>query len=375
MPTTSSPSTALARGKAPLLIVVLLLAVIFGGIYLWRGARLAASSAGYAPPPVEVSATPVAAETLPQFLSTTGSLVAVQGVQLAPEVAGRIVSIRFQAGQQVTSGAVLVQLFDAPERADRAAAVARLNLAQTQVQRSRSLAPTGAEPREFLQQREAELAQAQAAIEQIDARIAQRTITAPFGGQIGVRQVNLGQFVNAGDPIATLTALDRLYVNFSVPQQDLSQLRVGGNVRVRSDTMPGRELTARINAIEPVVSGDTRTVGVQALMHNPGGALRPGLFVTVDISQQSLPSAILVPATAVMTTASGDSIFIVKDGKANVVPVTLGREVGERIVVASGMNPGDVIVTKGQNRLQPGATVKVIPSARVSVAPAAAGTR
>ncbi|QIG81073.1 efflux RND transporter periplasmic adaptor subunit [Stakelama tenebrarum] len=347
------------RRKAPLLIAAIVLVLVFGAIFAWRSMRMAGSAAAYAPPPVEVTAMRVKSETLPQALRATGSIEAVRQVVLAPEVPGRIVAIRFTAGQRVGRGAPLVQLFDAPERADRSAAVARLNFAQIQYDRSKELEPTGAEPRALLQQHEAELAQARAAIRQIDARLAQKTVRAPFSGQIGIRQVDLGQYVNAGDAIATLTDLDRVHVNFSVPQQDLSKLEVGGDVSVRSDALPDREFTAKVSAIEPVVAGDTRNIAVQAVMANPGRVLRPGIFVTVGVEQPVRQGAILVPTTAIQTSASGDSVFVVREGKAALVPVTVGSEVGERTVVERGLSAGDIVVTTGQVRLQPGAAVTI----------------
>lgn len=357
-----SPTDPIAdspRRRVPIVVAIVALVLVFGGVFAWRSAKLSAAETGYAPPPVEVSAVTLVAETLPQSLRATGSLQAVQEVMLAPETAGRVVAIRFSAGQQVGRGAELVQLFDAPERADRAAAVSRLRFAEIQLRRSRELETSGAEPRETLQQREAEVAQARAAIQQVDARLAQRTVRAPFAGQIGIRQINLGQYANAGDPIATLTALDRLYVNFHVPQQDLTRLRVGGTVSVQSDALPDREFTARINAIEPVVGSDTRNIVVQAEMANPGRALRPGLYVTVGVEQAARAAALLLPTTAIQTSASGESVFVIRQGKAVAVPVVTGAEVGNRTIIESGLSAGDQVVTTGQLRLQPGAPVTV----------------
>lgn len=368
MPSTTFPFRDTFRGRAALPIAVLALALVFGSVFLWRGLRMASANTGYAPPPVEVSALTVNAETLPQSLTATASFQAVREVMLAPEVPGRVAAIRFEAGQEVGEGAVLVQLVDGPERADRAAAVSRLKFAQIQYDRSKELAPTGAEPRQLFQQREAELLQAQAAIQQIDARIAQKTVKAPFSGQIGIRRVNPGQYLNAGDAVGSLTALDRLYVNFTVPQQALSKLRIGGDVVVRTDAADGRTFTAQINAIEPVVGAETRNISVQAIMSNPGRALRPGVYATVDIEQPARSGAILVPSTAVQTSASGDSVFVVKGGKAAIVPVTVGQEVGDRTLIESGLKSGDVVITTGQLRLQPGGAVTVGKAA----APAAA---
>lgn len=370
MNTETSRVTERIRSWGPLPIAIIALVLIFGAIFFWRSARMAASNVAYAPPPTEVSAMTVRPETLPQALEATGTLQAVREVVLAPEVAGRVTGIRFDAGQSVGQGAALVQLFDAPERADRAAAQSRARFAEIQYQRSKQLAPTGAEPRELLQQREAELAQARAAIQQLDARILQKTIRAPFAGQIGIRRINLGQYINAGDPVATLTALDRLYVNFSVPQQELSKLRVGGTIAVRSDALPGQKFSARINAVEPMVGSDTRNISVQAEMPNPGRALRPGLYVTVGVAQAARGNAILVPSTAIQTSASGDSVYVIKQGKAALVPVTLGSEIGDRTLVENGLNAGDVVVTTGQLRLQPGGPVKVAAPAAAPAGPA-----
>ncbi|SEH56369.1 efflux RND transporter periplasmic adaptor subunit [Magnetospirillum fulvum] len=347
------------RYRVPLVFATFILLAIFTGIYLWRGARLSTNAGGHAPPPVEVSAQTVQPETLPQSLEATGSLQAVREVTLAPEVAGRVVAIHFEAGSSVTAGTPLVQLYDAPDRADRAQAVARAQFARLQHERSVGLVPIGAEPKQLLQQREAELTQANAAIQGIDARIAQKAIRAPFAGLIGIRRVNLGQYVNAGDPLATLTALDPLYVNFTVPQQDLSKLRLGGDVTVRTDAYPDRLFPARINAIEPKVGQDTRNISVQATLANPHQILRPGLYVTAGIMQPMRPETILVPTTAVQTSASGDSVFVVRNGKAELLPVITGQRLGDRIVIETGLTPGDSVITSGQLRVQPGAAVRI----------------
>ncbi|MFD2232594.1 efflux RND transporter periplasmic adaptor subunit [Phaeospirillum tilakii] len=368
MDDTSRRLPARARSLLPFVLALLILGGIFTGIFLWREARRAAGAVAHAPPPVEVSAVTVAPETVPQSLEATGALQAVREVTLAPEVAGRVVAIHFEAGSSVAAGAALVQLYDAPERADRAEALSRVQFARLQHERSLSLAPIGAEPKQLLQQHEAELAQTVAAVQGIDARIAQKTIRAPFAGLIGIRRVNLGQYVNAGDPLATLTALDQLYVNVTVPQQDLARLRLGGAVMVRTDAYPGREFPARINAIEPRVGSDTRNVSVQATLANPDQILRPGLYVTAAIVQPARPATIVVPATAIQTSASGDSVLVVRQDRAELVPVTTGARLGDRIVVETGLNPGDSVITSGQLRVQPGAPVRVVP-AKVAAGP------
>jgi len=346
------------RRLFPYAVTLALLTGAFGAVFAWRMGR-EGSHAAYARPPTPVAAMVIRPETLPQAVEALGSLQAVRQVTLAPEVAGRVVALHFEAGMAVAEGAPLVQLYDAPQRADRAAAVSRNRFAELQNSRSRGLAPSGFVSQEVLQQREEELTQARAAIEQLDAQIAQRVIRAPFAGELGLRRVNLGQYVNAGDALATLTALDSLYVNFTVPQQELSKLRVGGTVTVRTDAYPERSFEARINAIEPVVATDTRNVSVQATFANPDRLLRPGLYVTANIVLPPRHDAIVVPATAIQTGASGESALVVRDGKAVAVPIVTGQRVGERIVVERGLSAGDTIITAGQLRVQPGGAVQV----------------
>jgi len=275
------------------------------------------------------------------------------------------VAIHFASGATVPAGAVLVQLYDAPERADRAVAQSRARFSQFQFRRSQRLAPMGAVSGEELEQHQEEFAQANGTVRQIDARLTQKAIRAPFAGQIGLRRIDLGQYIAAGDPIATLTDLDRLYVNFAVPQQALMKLRIGGAVHVHIDAYPDRTFVGRLSAIEPVVGGDTRNVSVQAILANPGHALRPGLYATVQIVQPPRQGAILLPDTAIQTSASGDSVLVVRgrtptrEGIARSVAIVTGDKVGDRVIIEQGLAPGDVVIPYGQLRVQPGAAVRV----------------
>lgn len=206
-----------------------------------------------------------------------------------------------------------------------------------------------------------------AAVRQIDARLVQKQVRAPFAGVIGIRRVNLGQYLNAGDAIATLTDLSTLYVEFAVPQQNLSLLRPGAAVDVTSDAWPGRIFRARVNAVEPRISEDTRNITVQAIVANPDQALRPGMYITASLALPPQQGALVVPATAIQTSANGESVIVVrgpdprKGGKARIVPVQTGRRVGETVVVTSGLRAGDVVVSEGQLRVRPDAEVVVAP--------------
>ncbi|WP_052071742.1 efflux RND transporter periplasmic adaptor subunit [Sphingopyxis sp. MWB1] len=368
----AAPKRALTWRQA--VMALALIAFLFLSLFVWRGWRNAAPAEA-AQPPTAVAAMVVQPRAIPAALEAVGSLRAVQEVMLAPEVAGRVTAIRFRPGAHVRAGTPLVQLYDGPERADRAAALARVELARLDLARTRELVPTGAESQALLDQRRAEYAQAMAAVRQIDARIAQKRVAAPFSGQIGVRKINKGQYLNPGDPVASLTALDRLYADFTVPQQQLAQLKIGGTVRLTSDAWPEHEFTARVSTIEPRIGEDSRNVLVQAILPNPGHRLRPGMHVSVALELPPEKNALLVPMTAVQTSASGDSVTVIRgpraqrEGKAEMVPVTTGRRIGDHVVITKGLKGGDVVVTEGQIRVQPGAPVRVT---RTPPAPTAA---
>lgn len=275
----SVPPRRLPRFLA-VLIAVIVLGSAFYGISTWRDARnaYAASMNAYAPPPTEVSAMVVTLQDLPLAIRSVGSLKAVDEVVLAPEVGGRVSDVLFETGDAVLAGAPLLRLYDTTEQAELGSATAQQRFAQIQLERSQKLAPAGTESRQALQQREVESEQAQAAVALIEARIAQKTIEAPFSGVLGLRQVNPGAFVSAGQTIATLTSLDRLHVDFSVPQQQLPNLVVGGNITLTTDVFADRTFSAVITAIDPAISSDTRNVTVQATLDNPDGILRPAVL-------------------------------------------------------------------------------------------------
>lgn len=348
----------------PTIMVVVAVIAIFALLFAWRAWRNSAPLPP-APPPTLVVAAIAVPTTVPDALEAVGSLRAVREVMLAPEVAGRVATIRFTGGQYVGAGTTLVQLYDGPERADRQAAVARAELARVQLARSRQLVPTGAESREVLQQRQAEYAQAVASVRQLDARLVQKRIAAPFSGQVGVRQVNPGQYLNPGDKIASLTALEQLFVDFSVPQQQLAKLQPGREVRVTSDAWPGRTYTARVTTVEPRIDEASRNVWVQATLANPDRTLRPGMYVNAALTLDATANALVVPLTAIMTSAQGDSAMVIRganarrEGKAEPVAVKTGRRFGNSVVVSSGLRPNDVVVTEGQLRVQPGSPVRV----------------
>ena len=357
-------SPSLVRRLLAIAALLAVLGVLFAGLMMWRGARVGGQG-GWSQGALPVAAVVVEPKEVPASLDAVGALRAVNEVKLAPEVAGRVVAINFKAGETVRKGALLVQLFDGPERADIAAAQANLKLAEAQLVRAESLAPVGAASQEVLDQRSAERDQASAVVGQLEARIRQKQIRAPFAGEVGIRRIDLGEYLNAGDEVATLTALDTLFVEFTLPQQNLSLLQRGAKVELTSDAWPERKFVAEVNAIEPQIGGDTRNVSVQAALSNDDGALRPGMYVTASLMLPPQEGALVVPATAIMTSAQGDSVVVIRGegassgGTAEIVPVVSGRRIGNNVVVAHGLAAGDVVVTEGQLRVQPGAQLEV----------------
>ena len=350
------------------LATVVVLGLVLGGLYFWRSSRTAEPPRGNNRP-VAVTTMVVTPADAPAYLKEVGSLTAVRHVRLTPELGGLVTGIHFESGDTVKAGTLLVQLNDAPERADLQAALAKESLAESQLARAERLVKTGAVSHEVLDQRRSERDQVLANIRQLKAQIAQKRIRAPFDGEIGIRQINLGQHLNPGDEIATLTDLSQLYVEFSVPQQDLSLVGRDAKVSVTTDGWPGRTFTGTVNAIEPQIDVNTRNVTVQALMPNPDKALRPGMYVDVAVNLPPQHDALLVPVTAIQTSASGESIVVVRDissdggGVAEIVPVTTGRRMGDQVIVETGLKPGDVVVTQGQIRVQPGRPVTSVANA------------
>src|SRR6516162_608021 len=267
-------------------IMGLLLAVVLGGLYEFNRFRTQAITTFFAnnrPPPAQISAVEVTTEAVPRFAPAIGSLAAVHQVTINPEIGGRVVKIFFEPGTAVKAGDPLVQLNDAPEQGDLKNYEAQARWAETTLQHSSELAKHQYEARETVDQKQSLLDQARAQILKTQALIAQKLIRAPFAGKLGVRQIEVGQYLTPGAPIVTLTDLSTLYVNFTLPAQMRPQISVGQRVNVTADAFPGRAFDAKITTIEPQISADTRTMMVQATMQNPDDALLPGMFIDAQV--------------------------------------------------------------------------------------------
>jgi membrane fusion protein, multidrug efflux system len=355
-----------------LVIVALLLVVVLGGLYEFNRFRSQAIANFFAhnkPPPAEISAVVVQTQSIPRFAPGIGSITAVHQVTVNPEVGGRVTKISFEPGQKVKAGDPLVQLNDAPDRGDLANYQAQAKLAAINLARSKLLIKRQFTPQETVDQNQSQLEQMDALIQKTEAVIAQKLIRAPFSGQLGIRQIDLGQYLNPGAPIVTLTDLSMLYVNFTLPSQQRPEISVGQRVNVTSDAYPGRKFVAKITTIEPQLSPDTRTIEVQATMPNPDDALSPGMFVDAAVVLPPQPDTIVVPETAVEYTLYGDSVYVIhedgKDAKGNPIlkavrtPVKTGARWDDKVAILTGLKPGEQVVASGQVKLQNGVQVTV----------------
>jgi membrane fusion protein, multidrug efflux system len=360
-----------ARKVLWFLIVGALLAVVVGG-FVWfnyfRGQMIAQFFANNKPPPATVSVAEAKSEVVPNLLTAVGGLAAVHQVNVTSDVSGRITNILFTAGAHVKSGAPLVQLFDEPEQGDLASFKAQATMAQLSLDRAKQLAARQFGPQATVDQAQSSYDQAMAGIAKTEAIISQKLVRAPFEGELGVRQVEVGQFLTAGTQIVSLTDLSELYANFTVTEKDSGNLKVGQIVRIAVDAYPGQAFEGKITTIEPQIMADTRNIKVQATIQNPEHILKPGMFATTTVVLPDKPPVITVPETAVDYTLYGDSVFLITekkeaDGKTTLTAVRTfvqtGNRVDGRAEILKGLKPGDRVVAVGQLKLQSGAAVAI----------------
>ncbi|MBF0332310.1 MAG: efflux RND transporter periplasmic adaptor subunit [Alphaproteobacteria bacterium] len=345
-------------------LTALLLAALFAGLWGFKTFRDKAMGEYFAsakPPPTPVSVAEAKVESVPKYLTAIGTVVAARQVVVSPEVAGRVSRIFFESGARATEGEPLVQLSDATEQADLLALRAQARLAEINLNRARDLLRSQAGPRTTVDQNIAQLDEINARIQRTQSLIAYKLIRAPFEGDLGIRAVDLGQFVDAGAPVVTLTDLSRLHVDFTLPENTLGRLRIGQAVVIESDSAPGRGFDAQLTTIEPQVSAETRAIRARATLDNPERLLLPGMFANVRVVLPPAPERIVVPETAVDYTVYGDSVFVVREqGEAMTVervPVTAGDRFQGRVEILKGLAPGDRVVSSGQLKLNNGAAV------------------
>jgi multidrug efflux system membrane fusion protein len=353
------------------IIVGLLLAAVVGGL-VWfnsfRGKMIAQFFANNRPPPALVTVADAKLEVVPNLLTAVGGLAAVHQVNVTSDVSGRITDIMFTPGAHVAAGAPLVQLFDAPDQGDLASFKAQATVAQLQLDRAKQLAAHQYGPQATVDQAQAAYDQALAGIAKTQALISQKLVRAPFDGELGVRMVEVGQFLNAGTTAVSLTDLSVLYANFTVTEKDSGNLKVGQTARIAVDAYPGRTFEGKITTIEPQIAADTRNIRVQATIENPDHILKPGMFATTTVVLPDKSPVVTVPETAVDYTLYGDSVFVVTekkgdDGKTSLTVVRTFVQTGKRIEgraeILKGLDAGARVVAVGQLKLQSGAAVAI----------------
>src|ERR1700712_3875655 len=355
------------------IIVGVLLAILVGGL-VWfnyfRGKMIAQFFATMKPPPASVNIATAASEVIPNLLTAVGDLAAVHQVNVTSDVNGRITDIMFTAGASVKAGTPLLQLFDAPEQADLASFKAQSTMAQLSLDRAKQLASRQFGPQATVDQAQSSFDQANAGIARTEAVISQKLVRAPFDGELGVRKVEVGQYLTAGTQIVSLTDLSQLYANFTVTEKDSAHLKVGQVVRIAVDAYPGRSFEGKISTIEPQIATETRNIRVQATIDNPEMILKPGMFTTTTVVLPDKPAVVTVSETAVDYTLYGDSVYLItekkeEDGKTSLTAVrTFVRTVNRidgRAEILTGLKAGDRVVAVGQLKLQSGAAVTISP--------------
>ncbi len=354
--------------RMTLVISALAVFIVALGLVKFLQIRAAmAAGASFQMPPEAVTTIVARQENWNASLRAIGTVVAVHGVTVSADLPGIVEKVSIASGRNVGAGDVLVQLDTSQERAQLAAATAQEELAHLNLERMGNLREKKVVSQSEYDHAAAEFKQSEARVGEIKATIERKQIRAPFAGTLGIREVNLGQYLTAGDPVVPLQALDPVYVNFAIPQQDVARLEVGADVSVASED-GGESFVGRVTAINSVVDEATRNVQIQATFRNPRGRLQPGMFVEAQVDLGTSESVIALPAPAISYAPYGDSIFVVTDvagpngQKYRGVEqrfVKLGGGRGDQVAVMSGLKPGEEVVTSGVFKLRNGAAVVV----------------
>lgn len=348
-----------------LILVVLLLIVLFGGIFGWKyysGMQMAAMMS-QPPPPAVIASTEVRLESWQPYLHAVGSVTATQGIFVTTEVAGQVQEILARSGQHVNAGDVLLRLDDSVDKADLDGLVAQRELARLQFERARKLLRDKSVSRSEYDTSRANLDSAEAAVAAKRALINKKTIHAPFSGQLGIADINLGQYLSPGDAIVPLQALDPVYVDYNLPERHLAQVQVGQSVIVEVQAWPDQRFQGVISAINPGVDTGTRTLRLRATLANPEQLLRPGMFAEVSTVLPLRENILTLPRTAVTYNPYGETVFVIQKSDHGLTvqnrPVKTGEVRTGRVEIVEGLKAGDQVVSAGHNKLRNGQPVTV----------------
>ena len=364
-------------------VMVIIAIAVLGGYKAYKimGVMALAKSGAFSPPPAAVSSVVLKRESWPQTLKAVGSVEAVNGVTVAADLPGVVAKIEFESGKPAKAGDVLVRLMTDAEQAQLLAADAKRDMDVLSLNRQRDLLKSKTNSQSDYDTADATFRQSEAKVQEMKAMVGRKTIRAPFDGMLGIRKVNLGQYLNSGDLIVALQSLDPIRVNFSLPQQDFTAVTVGGDVRVRTDATGGAEFIGKINAVNSLIDQNTRNFLVQATLPNPDGKLRPGMFANVEVLLPANDAVLPVPASAILYAPYGNSVFVITEVKDPIHPekkvkgveqhfVKLGATRGDLIAILSGVEPGSEIVSSGVFKLQNGAPVRINNSVQPGADPA-----
>jgi membrane fusion protein (multidrug efflux system) len=348
-----------------MLFVLLALGLVLGAMFGWKyylGQKMAAL-AMMPPPPSSVAAAEVQSESWQPYLEAVGSLVASQGIFLTTEVAGKVSEIHFESGQQVETGTRLLQIDDSVDRAELSGILAERRLAEQQYKRRKGLLESKTISQSDVDEARLRLDNAIAQLAAKQAIIAKKRITAPFSGWLGIRQVDLGEYLQPGTAIVPLDSLDPIFVDFSLPERHFDQVSIGQPVEVTVQAFPDEHFTGRISAMNPGIDPGTRSLRLRATLENPEARLRPGMFAEVHAMLPSRPAVLTLPQTAISYNPYGDSVFvIVQDDAGSSVErrqVETGGVRSGRVEIVQGLQAGELVVIAGQVKLRNGQAVVV----------------
>ncbi len=341
-----------------LVVSLAILGAIFGYNYL-RIQKSMAARAHMQMPAVAVAVATPKHEIWPTTLSAVAALQSSSGVTVKTEQAGLVKRVVFSSGATVAAGDLLVELDTSREEAQLKGLDAAVRLAQLSLNRARDLREKSSNSAAELDAAEAGSSQAQAVADELRVVIAKKHIVAPFAGRLGIQQVYLGQYLAVADPIVQLDALDPIYADFGLPQQDIPLVHPGLAVQVTIDAYPGRTFTGTIEAVTPRVSDDTRNIRIRAVLPNPDGTLHPGMFGRAEVVLPDKKPVLIVPSTAIVFNPYGNAVYVVENGLAKQRFVQTGAQRGDLIVIESGLEPGDQVVTSGQFKLRNGMPVTI----------------
>lgn len=358
-----------------LILVLLALAVVFGGIFYWKylGYQRMAAAMAQPRPPATVATAQVRQERWQPQIPAVGSVQAVAGIEVTTEVAGVIREIQFESGQAVAANAPLLRLDDEVDRAALEVLAAEARLADAQFQRAMELLPKRALSQSEFDERKAAAEAARARVAQQEAVIARKRVRAPFAGLLGIRLVDTGQYIEPGEPIVSLQALDPIYVDFALPERLLPNLALDMDVLVEVAAFPGRQFAGTLSAISPEIDSGTRMVGLRATFANPEGELRPGMFTRLRTQLGGTREVLTVPETAISFNTYGDFLYVVQpaEGGGQVVArreVITGEKRAGWVAVEQGLEPGETVVRAGLIKLRDGQPIAVDNSVQLDAA-------